>query len=843
MELYHERVAEIGKRKADLRFMIDVLLLMRPSMIRSASSHDNLNSFIMLRSYFTIGWRNLVKNKGYSAINIGGLALGMTIAILIGLWIHDEMSFNKYYKNYDRIGQIYFHKIRNNEIFTNTFLPTGMGTLLATDYTNHFEKVAIMRARSEDHIISNLEKNFTQQGYFTQQAGPEIFTLQMVEGSRDGLKDMRSILLSRTLAEKLFPGKDALNEIITFDAKWELKVTGVYEDLPLNSDFHDASYFATLDLWMFGWTNLNIWDNYNVFVFVQMKEGASFEQSSEAIQGAMMSHVPPDAKAGNPRPFVLPMRDWRLNAEFVNGKQITSYRANRVRYYGVLGCFVLVLACINFMNLTTARSEKRAKEVGIRKSIGSVRSQLVKQFYSESLLVATLSFVLSIALVFLLLPSFNNLMERDMTLPWDEPIFWVAAIAFVTVTGMLAGSYPALYLSSFNPIQVLKGAYKTGRFASLPRKVLVTLQFTISMVIIVGTAVVYKQIQFAKDRPVGYSAKGLISLHPRSPYFMGKYDALRNEFKKTGVVEEIAEADYAITSTLGWNNGFDWVGKDKNSDDPAFNINAVTFEYGKTLGWDFVSGRDFSREFTTDTEGVIINVSAQKLMGMENPVGQTLIRNRNGKVYSFTILGVINDVIKGRPFDSTDPCLYFLSQSTMEWLYIRLNPRVTAQEALPKIEKVFTEIVPSAPFDYTFADDDYNSKFKNELKIGTMATIFSALAIVISCLGLFGLASFVAEQRTKEIGIRKVMGASIFSVWKMLSKDFVVLVILSMIIAVPLSYSLMTQWLEAYAYHTTITWQIFALTGVSVMVITLLTVSHQAISAAIANPVKSLRSE
>ncbi len=842
MELYNERVKNESKRKADLKFAVDVLFLLRPSIIKPST--QNINTYGMYKSYFKIGWRNLYNNKGYSIINIGGLAMGMSIAIIIALLIEDELSFNKYHKNYDRVGQIYYHKRWNNEIATPNYLPTGMGTLLASDFSNHFERVAMMRARAEDHIVAIDDKKFTQQGYFTQQQGPEIFTLNMLEGTRDALKDLRSIFLSRSLAEKLFPGQDALNQIVSFDAKWELKVTGVYEDLPLNSEFHDASFFATLDLWLEGFSNLNVWDNYNIFVFVQLRDDASFENASEAINTTMISHVPPDAKAANPRPFVLPMKDWRLNSQFWNGIQVKkSYRAKRIQYYGIIGCFVLVLACINFMNLTTARSEKRAKEVGIRKTIGSYRSQLVRQFYIESFLVAVLSFIFSMLMVAASLPFFSGLMERNLTLPFGEPLFWIAAIIFITITGLLAGSYPALYLSSFNPVKVLKGTFKAGRLASVPRRVLVTLQFAISMMIIIGTVVIYKQIQFGKDRPVGYSREGLLSLHPRSPYFRGKYDALRAELKKTGVVEEIAESDYSITSTLGWNGGFEWAGKDKNSDDPGFNINMVTYEYGKTIGWDFVVGRDFSREFASDETGVVINRSAQKLMGLENPVGETLIRNSDGKLYNFKILGVINDVVKGRPFEDTDPCLYFLSQSTMGWLYIRLNPNVSAPEALPKIQKVFTDLVPGAPFDYTFADDDYDAKFTNEKRIGTMAGIFSGLAIFISCLGLFGLASFVAEQRTKEIGIRKVMGASVLSVWTLLSKDFLFLVVLSSVIALPLANNVMSDWLETYDYHTTISWSVFAFTTGGLIFITLLTVSYQAVSAAISNPVKSLRSE
>jgi putative ABC transport system permease protein len=495
------------------------------------------------------------------------------------------------------------------------------------------------------------------------------------------------------------------------------------------------------------------------------------------------------------------------------------------------------------MNLSTARSEKRAKEVGIRKSIGSYRSQLVYQFFSESMLVAFLSFVLSFALVTVALPGFNNIADKTIAMPWNEPMFWIGTIAFTLLTGVLAGSYPALYLSSFNPVKVLKGTFKAGRFSSLPRKALVVVQFTVSISLIAGTVIVYQQIQFAKNRPVGYAREGLISLHSRSPELKGKYEVLRNELKKTGAVEEMAESNYSITSTLGWNGGFEWKGQQPDSKDLTFNINRVTPEYGKTIGWDFIAGRDFSRELTSDRSGVVLNKSAVMLMGLENPVGEILTLNRGDEHKTFSILGVISDMVKGSPFEPTDPGLFFLTESDEEWIYIRLNPNLSTHEALPKIEAAFTQLITTAPFDYKFADEEYSAKFRSEERVGTLASIFSSLAILISCSGLFGLASFVAEQRTKEIGIRKVMGASVISLWQMLSKDFVVLVIIACVVAIPMAYHFLEQWLQQYEYRTQISWWVFALTGTSAVFITLLTVSFQAIKAALMNPVKSLRSE
>jgi len=645
------------------------------------------------------------------------------------------------------------------------------------------------------------------------------------------------------MAHKFFNNENPVGKVIRFDNKWDLNVTGVFEDLPRNSVFNDATYFAPLDLFLNGWSHLNVWDNYNIHIYVQLPKSGSFDGASAVIKNAMVPHVNASEASTKPQLFVLPMKDWHLGSNFENGVAVPGPRINSLWYYGVIGCFVLVLACINFMNLTTARSEKRAKEVGIRKSIGSIRSQLVGQFYSEAFLVAILAFALALLLTQLALPAYNQIADKDMVIPWNQPWLWIGCVAFTFITGLLAGSYPALYLSSFNPVQVLKGTFKAGRFASLPRKILVTVQFTVSISLIIGTAIVDLQIQYGKNRPIGYSREGLISLHPRSPEFNGKYEVLRNELKKTGVVQEVAESNYAIVSTLGWNGGFDWRDKDQSLQDQTFNINRVTAEYGKTIGWEFVKGRDFSSAFPTDANGVIINETTAKILRFENPVDEILVRTRDGEHIEFKILGVIRDVVKGSPFEKTEECLYFLSGGDEGWLHIRMNNKGVAREALPKIEKAFKQIVPSAPFDFTFADEDYQAKFNAEERISTLATVFSSLAILISCLGLFGLASFMAEQRTKEIGIRKVMGASMVSLWRMLSKDFVSLVIIACFIAAPLTYSLMSGWLQHYEYRTEISWHVFVFTGTGALIITLLTVSFQAIKAALANPVKSLRSE
>ncbi|HKZ67977.1 MAG TPA: FtsX-like permease family protein, partial [Chitinophagaceae bacterium] len=507
--------------------------------------------------------------------------------------------------------------------------------------------------------------------------------------------------------------------------------------------------------------------------------------------------------------------------------------------FGIVGIFILLLACINFMNLSTARSEKRAREVGIRKAVGSDRWQIIKQFFGESLLVVVLAFVVASVIVVLLLPWFNQVTSKKIIFPTNTIAFWVVSIIFIFITGLLAGSYPAFYLSSFQPVKVLKGTFRVGRFASVPRKVLVVVQFTVSVALIIGTILVYQQIQHTKKRPLGYDNRGIIMIPMNSPEYYGKYDQLRSELKGKGAIEEMTESSSPLTGIWSSNGGFNWQGKDPGLD-ADFSTIWVTHEYGKTVSWQFTKGRDFSRDFSTDTTALVINEAAVKFMNIKNPIG-TVIDNGGDKKY--TIIGVVKDMLMESPYEPVKQALYFLNYKYVDWVHIKLNPAKPVKESLAEIEAVFKKHVPSAPFDYRFADEAFGEKFKSEERVSSLTAFFAILAIFISCLGLFGLASFVAEQRTKEIGIRKVVGASVFNLWTLLSKEFVLLVIISCFIAIPVAYYYMHEWLQNYKYRTNISWHVFVTAMGGALVITLLTVSFQAIKAAIANPVKSLRTE
>ena len=804
----------------------------------------------MIKNYLKIAWRNLVKNRVSSLINIGGLAVGMAVAMLIGLWIWDELSFNQYHQNYDRIAQVRtrLRDTRTGEIGINNSLQVPLVTQLKTNYKNNFKHV-IMTSWDVDEILSAGDKKISRTGLFMDPDAPEMLTLKMIYGSRSGLKDPYSIMLSESTSKAFFGDLNPVNKVMKINNKFDVKVTGVYEDLPLNSQFKDLKFLSPTDLWIADnpWIKqkaLNDWQNHFLKIYVEIDPNTDFVKATQNIKDAELKNLGNLREQArlNPQVFLLPMADWHLH-NFHRGKPDTT-PLQMLWLISIIGAFVLLLACINFMNLSTARSEKRAKEIGIRKAVGSIRRQLIGQFYCESLLIVLLAFAVSMLLVALSLPWFNDLSDKLVKMPYQSQYFWLLNLAFILITGVIAGSYPALYLSSFNPVKALKGTFRVGRLASIPRKILVVTQFTVSVALIICTIIIYRQIQVAKDRPVGYTRDGLIMIEKKSSDFDGKYNILRSELKNTGVVAEMSESFGKVTEIASGNGGFKWQGKDPNLQD-QFGTLPVTFEYGKTVGWQFVSGRDFSSKFPTDSSGMVINESAANYMGLKNPVGEQVSwKFQDQPIRYYKVLGVVKDMLMESPYDPMYPTVFMVKGHVgTNQINIKISPHVSAIQALPKIKAVFKKIIPSVPFEYKFADLEYAAKFAAEENIGRLAAVFGGLAIFISCLGLFGLASFVAEQRVKEIGVRKVLGATVINLWGMLSKDFVLLVIVSQLIASPLAYYFMHNWLQHYQYRTNISWWVFAATASGAIVITLLTVSYQSIKAALTKPVKSLRSE
>lgn len=789
----------------------------------------------MIRNYFKIAWRNLLKSKGYSSINIGGLSVGMAVAVLIGLWVYDEVSFNHYHQNHKRIGQVWQFVQFGPEKSAYDVVPLPLAVEMNEKYPD-FE--AVSKSAYRDIMISNGDKMFSKVGRYVQPAFTKMMSIRMVSGT-DNLKDINSILLSESFARALFGDANPVDRVVKLNSNRDVKVAGVYEDIPNNSTFRDAYVLAPWDLFVAIDPSVQgaekNWDENSYQVYVQLREGADFGVASAKIKDSRMKREnPPGYK---PAFFLHPMNRWHLYSDFENGVNVGGL-VTFVWLFGTIGVFVLLLACINFMNLSTARSEKRAKEVGIRKAIGSVRAQLVSQFFSESVLVVLIAFVLSLALAGLALPAFNEVAEKKITLPLANPLFWIAGIVFSLLTATIAGSYPALYLSSFQPLKVLKGTFKAGRFAALPRKILVVTQFTVSVTLIIGTVVVFRQIQHAKNRPVGYSREGLIEVDMTSPALYGHYNALKNDLMNTGVVSGYSQSTGSVTAQYGGVTNLSWPGKAPDAI-PLLMANSISHDFGKTVGWEITQGRDFSREHATDSTAMIINETALELMALKKPL-ETML-NWGGKEYR--VIGVTKDMIRESPFNAVSPTFYVVNYRNTNMINIRLSPSAGMSDALEKVGAVFKKYDPGSPFIYQFVDARYSKKFADEERIGKLASFFTALAIFISCLGLFGLASFVAEQRTKEIGIRKVLGASVANLWKLLSTDFLVLVIVACVISGPIAWYFMSGWLKTYPYRTEISWWIFAGTGLGALGITLLTVSFQAIRAALINPVKSLRAE
>ena len=793
----------------------------------------------MIKNYLKIAFRNLVKNRFSSLINIGGLAAGMAVAILISLWIYDEVSFDKSFKNHKRIAQIMQRFTINGETGAGSTIPFPMGDALRKSFSSDFKHIS-MSSWNSGHVVSSGDKMLTKSGTFFEPDIMDMLSIKMLKGSKEAMNDPSTILLSASTAKAYFGNGNPMEKIMKIDNILTLKVAGVYEDFPSNSSFADVSFISTWKTFAVDQGFKNVSDPWrcNCYLgYVEVNENADINKISARIKDIKLDKVNKSELTQHPQVFLNPMSNWHLFGEFKNGV-IAGGRIQYVWLFGIIGLFVLLLACINFMNLSTARSEKRAKEVGIRKSIGSLRSQLIAQFFSESLLIAFFAFILSLLLVQLTLPFFNDVAGKKLAVPWGNPVFWALCIVFSFITGLIAGSYPALYLSSFEPVKILKGTFRAGRLASIPRKVLVVVQFSVSVILIIGTIIVFRQIQFAKNRPIGYSRDGLVIMEMRTGDIHQHFDAVRNELLQTNAVASIAESGSPVTAVWSTNAGFDWKGKDPNQAVDFPNID-VSYDYGKTVGFQFKEGRDFSRDFSSDSAAFIINETAAKFMGLKDPVNETI--KWDGQ--PFTVIGVIKDMIIESPYTAVRPMLYHLTKDIGNIVTVKLNPKASASSSLAKIESVFKKYNPSQPFEYQFIDEQYARKFENEQRIGKLASFFAVLAIFISCLGLFGMASFVAEQRTKEIGIRKVLGASVFNLWKLLSTEFVLMVLLSCSIAIPVAYYFLSKWLMNYEYHTAISWWVFGVSVAGALMITLLTVSFQAIRAAVANPVKSLRTE
>lgn len=799
----------------------------------------------MFKNYFKIAYRSLFKNKVYSFINILGLAVGMAVALLIGLWVDDELSFNEYHQNHDRIAQVMKNRTIDGVKDTQPIISIPLEDELRSKYESDFKHLVIA-FWNQEQVLTYGERKFTKLGNYMGKEAIQLFSLNMLEGTNEGLVEPGSILLSESTAKAIFGEERAMGKLMKINNNMDAEVTGVYEDLPKSSSLHDLAFIAPWELfvsaqdWVRNARAESNWSMASFQLFVQLAAHANMQEVSEKIKMIPFNHVDESEKAYDPQLFLHPMKDWHLRSSWQDGVS----RGGLIQFvwlFGIVGAFVLILACINFMNLSTAQSEKRSKEVGIRKAVGSLKSQLIHQFFIESFLVVLISFVLSAVMVLLVIPYFNEFADKNILLPLTSSSFWFAIIGFIVFTGLLAGSYPALYLSSFRPLDVLKGTFKSGKPAITFRKGLVILQFTVSVALIIGTIAVQKQIQFTKDRPMGYDTKGAIMIWSNSPDFKGKYELLRTVLKSKQAIVEMSESSSPLTGIFSFAGNFSWDGKDPNIQSRFATIQ-VTHDYGETTGWEVIEGRNFSRDYASDSMAFILNKTAAEYIGLERPIGKMITWGENESARKFQIVGVINDMLMQSPFQAIQPTIYSIGKGNMDCMTMKLNPNKSTEESLALIEDAFEELLPAMPFDYRFVDEEHGQKFAAEERIGRLSSIFAILAVFISCLGLFGLVLFVAEQRTKEIGIRKVLGASIFNIWTMISKDFVVLVFLSCFLAVPIAYYILIHWLHGFEYRTNLDWWVFVAAGCGAIFITLLTVSFQAIKSATMNPGESLMS-
>ncbi|HWB27285.1 MAG TPA: ABC transporter permease [Chitinophagaceae bacterium] len=790
----------------------------------------------MLKNFFKTTIRTLLKSKTYSFLNIFGLGIGIACAGLIFLWVEDEVNFDNVNNKKDRL-----YAIANNQDFGGKiFTFTGVNSNATPGPAAQAIKAQVPGVANAGRVSWGAktlfalgDKSVYESGYYIDSSLFSMFTFNFIEGSpTQAFKDLYSVVITEKMANQFFGSKNAVGKVLKADNNQNYVVTGVVREMPENSSFR-FDWLAPFDIFFKQNPWLTSWRANSINTYVELTPTADIA----AINKQLYGFVQKNEAASNTRMFLFPMKDWRLRNKFVDGKPAGG-RIEYVKMFTAIAWIILVIACINFMNLATARSEKRAKEVGVRKVMGAGKGLLVTQFIGEALCMAFLAVILGGVIIATALPAFNTLVDKHLTLGLNNPLHLGILAGIAIVSGLLSGSYPALYLSSFNPIYVFKGLKIKSGSASFVRKGLVVLQFTISIVLIISTIIIYQQIQHIKNRDIGYDRTNLLTMPIRGD-MIKNYDAIKHGLLNTGVVQNVA-LNSMNTLYMGDNGSIknlSWQGKNPNLD-VLVSYRSISPGFIATAGMKLIEGREFLNE-NTDSTNILVTESFARLMGKGSALGKVI----TGGNYKLTVVGVVKDFIYGDMYGTPDPVVFTCSPEQANLLYVRINPQTHTNNALAKIGAVMKTFNPAYPFEYNFLDDQFNNIFSSEMLIGELSRIFAALAVIISCLGLFGLSAYTAERRTKEIGIRKVLGASISTITGLLSKEFLQLVALSSLIAFPVAWWAMHSWLQNYAYHVSISWWVFALAAVSAVSIALVTISYQAIKTAMMNPVKSLRTE
>jgi ABC-type antimicrobial peptide transport system permease subunit len=795
----------------------------------------------MFKNYFKTAWRNLIKNKVYSALNILGLATGMAVALLIGLWVYYQFSYDRFLPGYQKLYQARFKYVDNGEIQTQNAVCLPLADALKKDIPG--VKYVVQTDWIGQHGLVAGDKKLYLKGAMAGSDFLKLFQYPLLKGNPETvLKDPYSIVITESTAKGLFGNEDPINKTVSLDNTHDLKVTGLLKDIPGNSTLQFSfivpfTYYLQNNDWVK--RAALAWDNNSFQIFVALQPDVSYEEVEPQLKGIAKKYVPDAFKTYHSEVFMQPMKEWHLYTDYRNGIA-SGGLVDYVKMFSIIGLLVLLIACINFMNLSTARSEKRAREVGIRKAMGSQRIDLVFQFLIESVVITSFAFILSLLFVELALPAFNTLTKTTISIPFYKGIFWSIMISYVLFTGLLAGGRPAFYLSSFKPVKVLKGVIQIGRGATLPRKILVVLQFSCSIALIISTIIVFQQIQYAKARPKGYDANRLM-MTDVSADLNRNYGALKNDLLRSGLITSVTKASSPVTDIWSNNNINDWQGKGPNETLSLATIAVSDADYFKTLGMQVKEGRNFTGNLGNDSLSMIINEAAAKRMRFKEPLNQSIDWGQTSQ--RARVIGVVSDALMTSPFSPAVPTYFMLSPDKASTIMYRLSASANTYDAITKLIPIFNKYNPSYPYLYHFVDESYAAKFDLETLIGKLAGLFAGLAIFISCLGLFGLAAYIAEQRNKEIGIRKVLGASVSQVWFMLSKDFIILVLISCVIASPLAFYFLQNWLQKYEYRISIGPWVFIIAAFTAIVITFFTISFQAIKAAVTNPVKSLKSE
>jgi len=786
----------------------------------------------MLISYFKIACRNLWRSKGFSFINIIGLAIGMASAILILLWIQNELSYDGFHKNKARLYQVWNRGTFDGKLQCWNTTPVPLGLALKQEVPEIAEQTRVF---TRWYVTAVGERKFSSKAFTVDPSFLSMFTMPLIKGNPEtALNDVYSIVITEKMSKRMFGNEDAMNKTIRIDMD-NFTVTGVLKDLPVNSAF-DFDYLLSWSYMKKTGQDDQRWGNNVVANYVLLRPGAT-----EAVVDGKIRDITKKHSNGEEQEelFLHPLAKWHLYANFENGK-IVGGRIEIVHLFGIIAAFILLIACINFMNLSTARSERRAKEVGIRKVAGARRGLLIMQFLGESVLIAFFAAALALPLVEWALPAFDKLVGQQLTVPYASLSFWISAVAFILLTGIVAGSYPAFFLSSFQPVKVLKGAFKKAHARINPRKVLVVVQFSFAVILIICTFIVIQQIRYAQQRQSGYERSQLV-YHWLTGDLDKSFSPIKHALLSSGLAASVTRSNLMLTGRGNDSWGFQWQGK-VPGDNIDFDVLTADEALVSTAGLRLVQGRDMDlTKFPTDSTAMLLNEAAVKAMGFKDPVGQ-VVQEDNGAHYH--VVGVIKDFVLGSPYDHTRPMIIEGAKGgTFNVVNIRFKAGGSMEKNLHFMEGLFRQYNPNYPFEYHFADDDYARKFDGTQRVATLTALFSALTIFISCLGLFGLAAYMTSNRIKEIGIRKVLGASVFRITALLTKDFLALVALSIVIATPIAWYAMHRWLQDYAYRIDIKWWVFLLAGLLAVVVSLLTVSYQAIRAATANPVKSLRTD